>query len=184
MFVYTGSKTKSKRDYFRRESESACLWKFEVWVLPQSVKSCKYGSPSDLKGRSQSSYTVPCNVVVSHGAKIGGLQVFADHTRKNKRKKKCTHNLCAPCDVLCMFIFILQMTCAVHIAHMMNHGYFDYGKNPNHPQFEPHAGLKTVQVWGSPLYIGGFTTDLFISLEWACALFWFLATTCDMCQTF
>ena len=38
---------------------------------------------TDLQGRSQTSYTTPCNGVLSQGAQIGGLWVFADHTRKN-----------------------------------------------------------------------------------------------------
>ena len=43
--------------------------------------------------------------------------------------------------------------------HLMNYGYFDYRKNVNTTQFEPHAGMKMVQVLGSLLYIcGGNTT--------------------------
>ena len=34
----------------------------------------------------QTSYTNPCNGIVSRGAQIGGFRVFADHIRKNKRK--------------------------------------------------------------------------------------------------
>ena len=43
----------------------------------------EYGKgPQIYKG--DTSYTTPCNGVVSHGAQIGGLRDFADHTRKNK----------------------------------------------------------------------------------------------------
>ena len=37
----------------------------------------------------------------------------------------------------------------------MNHGYFDYGKNPKTPNFQPQAGIKMAQVLGSPVYIYG-----------------------------
>ena len=40
----------------------------------------------DIHGRSQALYTAQCNGIVIHGAKIGGLQVFADHARRNKHK--------------------------------------------------------------------------------------------------
>ena len=33
-------------------------------------------------------------------------------------------------------------------------------ENPEDPQFEPHAGIKMVQVLGSPVYIYGYTTDM------------------------
>ena len=36
--------------------------------------------------RSQTSFTTPCNGVVSHGAQFGGLRVFADYTHKQKQK--------------------------------------------------------------------------------------------------
>ena len=36
--------------------------------------------------RYKTSYTAPCNGVVTHGVQFGGLHVFADHTCKNKRK--------------------------------------------------------------------------------------------------
>ena len=41
--------------------------------------------PIDIHRRSQT-YTALCIGIVSHGAQIGGLRVFADHTRKNKHK--------------------------------------------------------------------------------------------------
>ena len=42
--------------------------------------------PTDIQGRSQTSYTAPCYGVVSHGAQIGNLWVFADHACRNKLK--------------------------------------------------------------------------------------------------
>ena len=41
---------------------------------------------TDIHQRYQTSTTALCNGIVSHGAQFGGLQVFADHTRKSKRK--------------------------------------------------------------------------------------------------
>ena len=43
-----------------------------------------------IKGRSQTSYIALCNGVISHWAQIGGLRVFANHTRKHKRKNNIT----------------------------------------------------------------------------------------------
>ena len=40
---------------------------------------------TDIQRGSQTSCIAPYNRVVSHGAPIGGIQVFADHTCKNKR---------------------------------------------------------------------------------------------------
>ena len=40
--------------------------------------------------RPQTSYTALCNGVVSHGAPTGGIGVFADHTRRNKRKQNAS----------------------------------------------------------------------------------------------
>ena len=40
---------------------------------------------TDIEGRYQTPYTTPLNGVVSHGAQIGGLWVFGNHTRKSKR---------------------------------------------------------------------------------------------------
>ena len=45
-----------------------------------------YSRPTDIHEKSQTSYTNQCNGIVNHGAQIGGLWVFADHTCKNKRK--------------------------------------------------------------------------------------------------
>ena len=46
--------------------------------------------PTDIEKRSQNFNIAPCNVVVSHGAVIGGIQVFDDHTGGNKRKQNAS----------------------------------------------------------------------------------------------
>ena len=76
---------------------TCCYWSFD----PDSdqcefPKSRSIGICIDIHQRSQTSYTTPCNGIDSHGAQIGGLRVFADHTCKNKR----THNLRALYGVL------------------------------------------------------------------------------------
>ena len=35
-------------------------------------------------------------------------------------------------------------------THPTNHGYFDYGKNPENLQFEPHARIKGHRFWDLP----------------------------------
>ena len=41
--------------------------------------------------------------------------------------------------------------------HLTKRGYFDYGKNLiEDPKFEPHDGIKMVQVLESPFYICGY----------------------------
>ena len=45
---------------------------------------------TDLERRSWNSYTAPCNGVVSHGAQIGGIWVFADHTLGSKHKQNAS----------------------------------------------------------------------------------------------
>ena len=61
---------------------------------------------TDIQGRSQTLYTALSNGIVSHGAQIAGLGVFADHTEK-QMQNKCVHDF-ALCGILCMFIFMLR----------------------------------------------------------------------------
>ena len=49
--------------------------------------------PTDIHGTSQTSYTAPCNGIVSYGAQTGSLRVFADYSQK-QTQNKCVHNLC------------------------------------------------------------------------------------------
>ena len=43
-----------------------------------------------LERQSWTSNTAPCNGVVSHGAPIGGIQIFADHKCKIKHKQNAS----------------------------------------------------------------------------------------------
>ena len=51
----------------------------------------------------------------------------------------------------CLSLHSDRSWCRWH-THLTNHSCFDYGKTQR-PQFEHHAGIKMVQVLGSPLYI-------------------------------
>ena len=56
-------------------------------LLKQAYNSSiRLSKLTDIHQRYQTSYTAPCNGVVTHGAQFSGLQVFANHSRKNKRK--------------------------------------------------------------------------------------------------
>ena len=97
-------------------------------------KSKLFVSFIDIHRRSRTSYIAPFNGVVSHGAQIGGLRVFADHT----------HKINAPTIFArrAMFYAFLSSCsdrgrCRWH-THLMNHGYFDYGKNPKTPIWAPY----------------------------------------------
>ena len=113
----------------------------------------------DIENRSQNSYTTPCNGVVSHGA-------LADHTRGNKRKQNASMIFARYRRV--MRVYLCAQT-AVH-THLINHGYFDRSKKPEYPQFEPHAGIKTAQVPGSPLYICGLYTTRTVNFHYSLKL--------------
>ena len=102
---------------------------------------------TDIQGRSQTSYAAPHKGVVSHGAQIGGLRVFADHTRKkrlrsSRTRQRFTHLYLHAAD---------HSRCRWH-THLTNHGYFDYGKNPKTPIWAS-CRIKMAQVLGAPLYI-------------------------------
>ena len=58
-----------------------------------------------IQGRSQTSYTATYNGVVSHGAQIGGLWVFADHTRKNKCETGVS-TIFTRCAAFYVFLFV------------------------------------------------------------------------------
>ena len=98
----------------------------------------------------------PCNGIVSCGAQIGGLRVFADHSYENKSEKSAptifTHRAA--------FYAILssrsdRSRCRWH-THQRTMVILITRKTWR-PQFEPHAGMKMAQVLLSPLYICGYS---------------------------
>ena len=134
-------------------------------ILPGGITQIPmytYAPLTDIKGRSQTPYTAPSNSHVSHdnGAQIRVFG-FSPTTQVQKQaQNKCVHDLCAPCSILCAFIFMLrpqlmQVTCAPDKSQL-----FWLRKEPENPQFEPHAGIKMAQILGSPLYICGATREM------------------------
>ena len=103
----------------------------------------------DIQGTSQTSYTTPCNGVFSHGAQIGGIWDYADHTRRNKHKQNAST--------------IFARRKAFHACFSSHSDRFTYApeesrlfwslEKPKYSQFELHARIKMAQVLGSPLYI-------------------------------
>ena len=54
-------------------------------VIAQGLPAICMGA-TDIKGRSQTSYTAPCNDIVSHVAQIGGIRVFpTTHVKTNAK---------------------------------------------------------------------------------------------------
>ena len=93
---------------------------------------------TDIQGRSQTSYTAPCNGVVSHGAQIGGLRVFADHTHKNKRKANASRTFTSHA-VFYACLSSRSDRCRWR-THLTNQDYFDYVKNSKTPNLSLKPG--------------------------------------------
>ena len=113
---------------------------------------CKYrGVPTNLKRRcehlryiyewSQTSYTTPCNGVVSSGAQFGGLRVFADHMRE-KTQNKWVHDLRAPRGVLRVFVFMLRPQ-YMQVLYAPDE---PTGK-PRRPPLSPMPGSRWCRFW-------------------------------------
>ena len=101
----------------------------------------------DIHGISQTSYTAPCNGVVSHGAQIGGLRVFADHIRKNKRNTNASVIFTRRAVFYaCLSSRSGRSRCRWHM-HRTNHGWFDYGGNPKTPNLSPMPKSRWRRFW-------------------------------------
>ena len=74
--------------YFHSEKDEMLHSTRRTFHLLPHENTCT--SAIDIHGRSQTTYTGPCKGIVSHGAQIGGLRVFTDHIRKNKRNKNAS----------------------------------------------------------------------------------------------
>ena len=111
---------------------------------------CLYVPTTDIQGRSQTSYTAPCNGVVNHGAQIGGVRVFAVHTHGNKCKQNAsTIFACRGAFYTCLSSRSDRSTYAPDKSQL-----FWSWENPN-TIIWAHAGTKMAQVLGSLLYICG-----------------------------
>ena len=101
----------------------------------------------DIHQRSRTSYTAPCNGVVSHRTQTGGLRVFPDHTRK----KTCKMN--APTIFVHHAAFYVCLSsrsdrsrCGWY-THLTNNGYFDYGKTRRPPIWAPCRKKRWRRFW-------------------------------------
>ena len=118
-------------------------------ALQDSVKA------TDIERRSRNSYTTPSYGVVSHGALIEGIRVFADHTRGNRRKQKAsmisTHHTAFQA---CLPSRSNRSTYAPDESRL-----FWSEEKPEYPHFEPFVEIKMAQALGSPVYICGQSTS-------------------------
>ena len=101
---------------------------------------------ADIDRRSQDSYTSLCNGVVSHGAPIGDIRVFADHTSGNKRKQNAFTIFAR--RFMCTYLYA-QAVYAPDESRLL----FWSREKPKYSQLESHAGIKMAQCLGSPVYI-------------------------------
>ena len=101
----------------------------KIWVnLITLKKKCYY--TTDIKRRSRNSYTAQCNGVISHGAPIGGIWVFVEHTWKQTKSKM--HPRSPHMVRRVTHVYLYAQTA------LTNHGYFDRGRNPNTPKWSPN----------------------------------------------
>ena len=78
----------------------------KVWNIFWNSSICICATTTDIHHRSQTSYTTPCNGVVSHGAQFGGLWVFANHILKINAKQMCSRSSCCAAFA---FVFKLRL---------------------------------------------------------------------------
>ena len=104
------------------------------------------------QGRSQTSYTAPCNGVVSHGAQIGGLRVFANHTHRNKCKTNASTIFAHRAAFYTFYLHAQTTVDAGDIYAPDEPRLFWLREKPKDPKFENYARIKMAQVLGSPVY--------------------------------
>ena len=89
-------------------------------------------------------------------------------TMHAKNKKNPTTNafmIFAPCGVLRVFVFMLKLQYMQVTYAPDEPRLFWLWEKLKDPQFEPHDGIKMVQVLGSLVYICGFTSELRLSKQ-------------------
>ena len=99
---------------------------------------------TDIHQRFQTSYTTLCNgVVVSHGARYGGLWVFADHTCKNTCKTNA-FTIFARCAKFCACLSSRsdRGTYAPDEPRL-----FCLREKPKDPKFGPMPGSRWCRFW-------------------------------------
>ena len=119
------------------QSEGSCISDLAVSSL--------YPVATDLDQRSRTSSTALCNGIVSHGALLGGIWIFANHTCGNKRNQNVFTNEClSACSDRCR--------CGWYM-HQTNHNYFDCRKTLNTPNWDwaPYQEENGKDSWISGL---------------------------------
>ena len=82
-------------------------------------------------------HSTPCNGVVSHGAQIGGIRVFADHTRKiNRKQMRSRYSHAVQCFNVCLSSRSDRSRCRWH-THLPNHSFLITGKPRIPPIWAP-----------------------------------------------
>ena len=111
-----------------------------------------------IQGRSKTSYTAPCNGVISHGAQIGCLLVFTNHTRKSWKASTIFMHF------TCVHLHAQTAVDAGDICNWQTMVILLQEKKWR-PQFDPHA---VAQVLGSPLYICEYQPNSECTLKAVC----------------
>ena len=109
---------------------------------------------TNIQGRSQTSYTAPCNGVVSHGALSLG---FCQPT-KAKTNVKTNVFMIFTCCVAYLSSRRSQQMQVIYAPDEPR--LFWLREKPEDPKFEPHARIKMAQVLGFPWYIISMSTIL------------------------
>ena len=110
--------------------------------------SRRYKMPTDLDQRSQNSYNAACNGVLSHGAPIMGIRIFADNTHRNKCKQNAS--MISAAFQACLSLRSARSRCRWH-THRTCHGYFGQAK----PVYQGR-----IQVWADPAPAPSFDSQI------------------------
>ena len=144
--------------YCHQEGNHGCKihrpWVVNLWICLHWMYNMAllfYVRSVELGLRSQNSFTGPCNGIVSHGAPIGGIRVFIDHTCGNECKQNATTIFVQQFHA-CLYF---QAQFAVYMHTWRITIVFIVGKTyTNTPIWAPYQD-KMVQVLGSPFYFCG-----------------------------
>ena len=127
---------------------TCCAYSAEAYAwLQDAVKS-------DVQSRSHTLYTAPCNGVISHGAQIGVLLVFAAHIHKNKCIVVFAH--CAT-FYACLSSRWDCSRCRWQTYSTDHIYFFYYGKNLKTPNLSPmwYKAILKFGVWLTLIFYRG-----------------------------
>ena len=107
--------------------------------------------PTDIEGRYQTPYTVPCNGVISHGAQYGVFGFCWPHTQKQTQNKTRR-------AAFRVWLFSRSARNICNLTYTPDEPWlFLLRKNPKTPKLSPMAGPRWHGVWYLLLYICGPT---------------------------